>query len=107
MVHTIKRSKEEENLMKPFEEDMERMGISTEEESEGDWLERQKKEYEQQAKEFIGMYKKAEVIARGAKRALKKGRQFVQEKILHRETRTPVKVYMPEKKEKEVEYGDW
>ena len=79
MVHSIKRSKGEEDLMKPFEDDMKRMGIETKDESEEDWLERQKKEYEQQAKEFIGMYKKAESIARGAKRVFRKGWQFVQE----------------------------
>jgi hypothetical protein len=110
MVHKIKRSKEEEEMMRPYEEEFKKMGIDIKEETEEDWLERQKKEYEKEAKEFIGMYRKASEIARKTKKALKKGRAFVQEKILHRETaRRPVKVYLPVKKERKkyIEYGEW
>jgi hypothetical protein len=115
MVH--KKKREPKDAMKSFEEDLKRFGVEVgKEESEEDWVDRQKKEYERQAKEAVEMYQsavryyaKAQKIARDTARALKKGRAFVQERILHREpTRRPIRVTLPPKKEKEeIEYGEW
>jgi hypothetical protein len=110
MVHKQKKKEEKDPIMKSYDEEFRKMGIPLEEESEEDWLEKQRKDYEKQAKEFVGMYKKAENIARQTKRALQKGRAFVQERLLHKEpTRRPIKVYLeePKKKEKEIVYGEW
>ena len=114
MVHRIK--KETDPVMKSYDEEFKKMGISTEEESQEDWLERQKKEYERDAKQLEDMYLKAvevgrkvQKFGRETKRALQKGREFVQERVLHREpTRRPIKVFLsPKKREEEIEYGEW